>query len=180
MSIDSNTTERQRACVFSVSPLTSCIKYINGVWEYRTKLIWRGLEGKEWGCDCNCWKERQNKEIRNERNRKKSIRLLQIPANPPQTHLLQIPCFPSWKSLLCKDLKVPVVSILFTPCTPPHPSPFHRCPHVSVPQCFFPSLSCPSCMLLPLLCVSVCWLSHEPWQCIQKHALGFIWIYRVH
>ena len=29
----------------------------------------------------------------------------------------------------------PYSIILFTPCTPPHPSPFHRSPRVSVPHC---------------------------------------------
>ena len=45
--------------------------------------------------------------------------IFSTPFNPPQTHLLQIPCFPYWKSLSCKNLKVPVVSILFTLCTSP-------------------------------------------------------------
>jgi len=43
-------------------------------------------------------------------------------------------------SLSCKVLKVPVVSILYTPCSPPHPSPFHRSPNVCSPL-FCPSLS---------------------------------------
>ena len=46
-------------------------------------------------------------------------------------------------------MKVLLVSILFTPCTPLLPSPFHRSHNVSVPHCFvLPSL-------LPLL-------SHAP------------------
>ena len=59
-------------------------------------------------------------------------------------------------SLSCKDLKVPLVSILFTLCTPLHPSPFHRSPHVSVPLCFVLPSPTPlvSCSLCYTLCVS--------------------------
>ena len=44
--------------------------------------------------------------------------IFSTPVNPPQTHVLQIPCFPF--------LKVPVVSILHTPYSPP--------PSLSLPQ----------------------------------------------
>ena len=49
-----------------------------------------------------------------------------------------------------------VLSILYTPCSPPHPSPFHRSPNVCVPHCFVlpspaPLVSCPPCCAL---CVS--------------------------
>jgi len=45
------------------------------------------------------------------------------------------------------------MSILYTPCSPPHPSPFHRSPNVSVPHCFVlpspaPLVSCPLCCVL--------------------------------
>ena len=45
------------------------------------------------------------------------------------------------------------MSILYTPCSPPHPSPFHRSPNVSVPHCFVlptpaPLVSCPPCCAL--------------------------------
>ena len=57
---------------------------------------------------------------------------------------------------LLSFLKVPVMSILYTPYSPPHHAPFHRSPNVSVPHCFvFPSptplVSFPSCCVL---CVS--------------------------
>ena len=71
---------------------------------------------------------------------------------PPLIHLtptsFKFPAFLPESSLSCKDLNVPIVSILFLPCTPPHPFPFHRSPNVSVPHCFVlpspsPLLSCP-------------------------------------
>ena len=45
------------------------------------------------------------------------------------------------------------MSILYTPCSSPHPSPFHRSPNVSVPHCFVlptpaPLVSCPPCCSL--------------------------------
>jgi len=57
---------------------------------------------------------------------------------------------PPLNSLL-SFLKVLAVSILFTLCTLPHPSTFHRSPHVSVPHCFvLPSptllVSCSPCL----------------------------------
>ena len=52
--------------------------------------------------------------------------------------------------------KVPLMSILYSPCSLPHPSHFHRSPNVSVPHCFVfptpaPLVSCPPCCAL---CVS--------------------------
>ena len=51
---------------------------------------------------------------------------------------------------LISFLKVPVMSIFNSPCSLPHPSPFHRSPNVSVPHCFVlpslaPLVSCPPC-----------------------------------
>ena len=70
---------------------------------------------------------------------------------PPLIH----PSPPPSNSLL-SFLKVPVMSILYSPCSPPHPSPFHRSPNFSVPHCFVlptpaPLVSCPHCCAL---CVS--------------------------
>ena len=69
----------------------------------------------------------------------------------------------TWKSLCCPSC---------LPCTPPHPSPFHRSPHVSVPPCFFPSLSHPSRLLLPLLYV-MCVSSHPSLDSVYKKRKGF-------
>ena len=74
---------------------------------------------------------------------------------------------PTLSNFLLSFLKVPVVSILFTPCTLPHPSPLHRSPHVSVPHVFFPSLSCPSDLLLSLLYV-LCVSSYTSLDIVKK------------
>ena len=54
-----------------------------------------------------------------------------------------------------KFLKVPVGTIFFTPCTPPHPSPFHRYHIVFVPHSFVLSSPAPlvSCLVI-WFCVS--------------------------
>ena len=78
---------------------------------------------------------------------------LSTPNPPPSNSLLSF-------------LKVPVMSILFTPCSPPHPSPFHRSPNVSVPHCFVlpssaPLVSCPPCCAL-------CVCSHSSLNIVYK------------
>ena len=74
--------------------------------------------------------------------------------NPPQTHLLQIPCFRSWKFLSCKDLKSPCSVHLVYPVYP-HPTPLPSRDLMSVPHCFFPSL------LRPAPLVRLCVRSHR-------------------
>jgi len=67
-------------------------------------------------------------------------RLYIITSPPPSNSLLSF-------------LKVPVISILYSPFSPLHPSPFHRSPNVFVPHCFVlptptPLVSCPTCCAL--------------------------------
>ena len=62
--------------------------------------------------------------------------IFSTPLIHPKSTSLKFPAFLPETSLSCKVLKVPVVSILYTPCSPPHLSPFHRFPNVSVTHCF--------------------------------------------
>ena len=78
-------------------------------------------------------------------------------SSPIQNHDLFYPhqstLNPPPSNSLLSFMKVTVVSVLDTPCSPPPPSPFHRSPHVSVPHCFVlptttPPVSCPPCCAL--------------------------------
>ena len=89
--------------------------------------------------------------------------------NPPQTHLLQISCFPFWKYLSCKDLKLPVFVY------PVFPVPSLSLPQISSCLCsplFCASLSHPSCPMLPLLYV-LCVSSHTSLDNVYKKL--FFW-----
>ena len=80
---------------------------------------------------------------------------------PPIIH--QSP--PPSNSLL-SFLKVPVMSILYSPCFPPHPSPFHRSPDVSVPHCFVLPSPAPIVSFPP--CCAWCVYSHTILDNVNK------------